>query len=98
MQTCPLCSRMLGDVRIEQHHLIPVSKGGKYTEPIHSICHRKIHSSFTETELARLYNNWTSLRTHPDMVSFIKWVSRKPPEFYDLSITSKVKRAKKSGR
>lgn len=95
IELCPLCNRPLGDVRIEQHHLVPVSQGGKQTEAIHSVCHRKIHATFLEKELARDYYTWEALRSHPDIAKFIKWVSRKPSDFYDLSITSKDKRARR---
>ncbi|MEL7231679.1 MAG: HNH endonuclease, partial [Pseudomonadota bacterium] len=52
-ELCPLCGRPLGR-RIERHHVIPKSKGGREVVDLHPICHRKIHSVFSNTELARL--------------------------------------------
>ncbi len=54
---CPLCNRNI-EGKKSYHHLIPVLKGGKDGEQIllHQICHDKIHSVFTEQELATKYN------------------------------------------
>jgi 5-methylcytosine-specific restriction endonuclease McrA len=43
--SCWLCGRPLGS-RIEYHHLIPKSRGGRATIPIHPICHRTLHRTF----------------------------------------------------
>lgn len=82
---CPLCGRELGTKKISKHHLIPKSKGGKYTDTVmlHNICHQKIHSLFSEKELKRNYNTIEKLLTNEDMQKFVKWVAKKPPEFYD---------------
>lgn len=77
---CPLCDRPLGEKR-EKHHVIPKSKGGKETVLVHPICHRKIHKVFTRTELAKL-GTIEALKTNADMTAFIKWLARKPPDFY----------------
>ncbi len=39
---CFLCGRPLGS-RIEWHHPVPKSRGGRETVPVHPICHRAIH-------------------------------------------------------
>ncbi len=89
---CPLCDRVLGKVRISEHHLIPKSRGGKDKYPLHDICHRKIHATFTEKELAQDFYTFDALRNHPDIASFVKWVSKKDPAFYDCSISAKRKK------
>lgn len=79
---CPLCDReMVDGPTLDRHHLIPKSKGGKEQFSIHIVCHRKIHSVFTEKELARNYFTWEALRSHPDIAKFIRWVKRKHIEF-----------------
>lgn len=83
---------MIPGPSIDQHHLIPKSKGGKIQEDCHKVCHRKIHSRFTESELAFVYNTWDNLRAHPDIQTFVRWVKKKPPEFLDSFIRSKDKR------
>ena len=50
---CWLCGRPLGR-RVEWHHPTPKSRGGRVVAPVHPICHRAIHASFTNAELARL--------------------------------------------
>lgn len=81
LDICPLCGRSLGQKR-EKHHLVPRLKGGRDTVTLHPICHRKIHSLFTEAELARTLNTVASLRQHPDIAGFIKWLDGKPADFY----------------
>ncbi len=85
---CPLCKRELGDSKnTSKHHLLPKSKGGKYTDIVvlHRICHRKIHSIFTENELKNQYYTIDQLLTHKEIIKFVKWVSKKSPEFYERS-------------
>ena len=50
---CWLCLRPLGR-RVQRHHLIPKAKRGRETVPVHPICHRAIHRSFTNAQLARI--------------------------------------------
>ncbi|SDH44335.1 MULTISPECIES: hypothetical protein [unclassified Duganella] len=81
-ERCPLCGRVLGTVNIDRHHLVPKTFKGREQFPIHKICHRKIHSVFSERELLHHYHTWEALRAHPDIQKFIAWVARKPPGFY----------------
>jgi 5-methylcytosine-specific restriction endonuclease McrA len=91
---CPLCGRPLGTVNIDRHHLIPRSFKGREQFPIHKICHRKIHATFSERELLRSYHSWDALRTSEDIQSFIAWVAKKPPQFYTRTFTSNKKKAR----
>jgi 5-methylcytosine-specific restriction endonuclease McrA len=85
--TCPLCGRQLiAGKSIDEHHLLPKSQGGRETHTIHRICHRKIHATFTEKELARSYSTWEALQAHEDIAAFIAWVKKKAPEYYDNSV------------
>lgn len=81
---CPLCGRPLGDRHISKHHLVPKSRGGTHgpTVDLHHICHQKIHSLFSEKELAEDYSTVEKLLAHPDIQAFVKWVRKKAPEFY----------------
>ncbi len=56
---------------------------------IHKVCHQKIHSVFTERELLAHYHTVDRLKNHEQMVKFIKWVKKKPPEFYDKNDDTK---------
>ena len=81
---CPICGRVLGERHISKHHLIPKSRGGTHgpTVDLHHICHQKIHSLFTEKELAENYSTVEKIRAHEDVQKFVKWVRKKAPEFY----------------
>lgn len=80
---CPLCHRRMAEP-CNRHHLLPISKGGKGTETVllHKICHNKIHAVFTESELKRYYHTFARIRENEEMAAFLRWVAKKPPEFY----------------
>ncbi|WP_027245312.1 HNH endonuclease [Leisingera daeponensis] len=81
---CPLCGRPIPDDAPQSlHHLIPKLKGGKGgpTVLLHDICHREIHATLTEAELAREYSTPEALKTHPRLAKFIVWVQKRPPGF-----------------
>lgn len=85
MPICPLCERPIPpDAPQSQHHLVPKLKGGKGgpVALMHHICHREIHATLTEAELARSYNTVEALRDHPRLARFIAWVRRRPPSFH----------------
>jgi hypothetical protein len=47
---CPICDRdMWKGNTIDKHHFIPKCRGGKDSQYLHKICHRKIHSIWTAT-------------------------------------------------
>lgn len=91
---CPLCGRVLGTVNIDRHHLVPKKFKGTEQFPIHKICHRKIHSVFTERELLNSFTSWDALRSHPDIRAFIGWVAKKDPGYYARTATSNAKKNK----
>jgi hypothetical protein len=81
---CPLCDRPIPpDVPQSVHHLIPKLKGGKGGEVVlmHHICHREVHATLSEAELARQFNTPEALRAHPRLAKFAAWVARRPPGF-----------------
>lgn len=80
-QHCALCERPLGR-RIEWHHLVPRSQGGRETVALHPICHRAIHAGASNAELARRYARVEALRARPDLVRFLSWVADKPADFH----------------
>jgi len=87
---CPLCARPIPPgVPQSLHHLIPRSRGGKggATVLLHHICHKQVHATLTETELARHYHTVEALRSHPALARFRDWVARRPAGF--LSRVSK---------
>lgn len=95
---CALCGRALvPGPSINEHHLIPRLRGGKKgpTVWLHVICHSKIHSIFTETELARHYNTVEKLLQHDEIQKFVSWISKKDPEFRDSNKEAKSKKRRR---
>ncbi len=86
---CDLCGRDIPENEISRHHLVPKCKGGKDTQPLHQICHSKIHSLFSESELGNYYDTIEKIREHEEIEKFIKWVRKKPNDFRDSNIMSK---------
>jgi hypothetical protein len=78
---CALCERPLGR-RVEWHHVVPKSRGGRATVPLHPICHRAIHAAVPNADLARHHADLESLRTLPEIARFLVWVANKPPDFH----------------
>lgn len=90
---CPLCGRpIVPGPSADEHHLVPKSEGGRDKTLVHRVCHRKIHATFSEKELARGYASWEALRGHPEIASFVQWVRKKPPEFNDGSARPRRRR------
>lgn len=86
---CPLCNRAIPKSQRDEHHLIPKSHGGRQTAVLHRICHRQIHATLTETELARQYNTIEQLKLQADMAGFIEWVRLKPDDFFERTRKSR---------
>ncbi|MDA5092910.1 HNH endonuclease [Aliiroseovarius sp. KMU-50] len=85
---CPLCGRHIPtDVRQSRHHLVPRLRGGKGGETVllHQICHNQIHLVASETELAREYATIDALRAHPELAKFIRWIAKRPPDYYAVT-------------
>ena len=79
--TCWLCGRPLGR-RVQLHHAVPKAKGGRETVELHPICHRTIHTNFTNAELARNGGARSALMAHGAVAKFVEWVASKPPDFH----------------
>jgi len=62
---------------------VPKVRGGKHgpIAVVHTICHSKIHSLFSETELARVYNTIDALRQNEEIIKFVKWISKRRTDF-----------------
>ncbi|MEW9857009.1 HNH endonuclease [Novosphingobium sp. M1R2S20] len=78
---CWLCARPLG-AKIEWHHPVPKSRGGRETVPVHPICHRTLHATFANAELARHGADVSGLRAEPAVARFLAWIGDKHPDFH----------------
>ena len=85
---CALCGRPLPEFLKSRHHLVPKCEGGKATQPLHQICHSKIHSLFSENEIRDVYPTIEKLLANEDIQAFVKWVQKKPTDFTDHNIMS----------
>jgi hypothetical protein len=82
---CSICDRdMVAGPSADEHHWIPQSKGGKKGPKslIHRMCHSKIHSLWSEKELAKTYNNAEIIKKAPEMQEFLVFIRTKRPDFY----------------
>lgn len=91
---CSLCGRFVDRSQLDLHHLVPKSRGGRDTVPLHRICHRQIHALLTEKELERDYSEIGALLSHPDIARFVDWVRRKPDDFRERTRKSQRLRRK----
>lgn len=95
---CPICKRVLGNT-IDLHHWFPkthmkgLDKGP--TSILHRVCHQKIHSIWTERELYNYYNTLERVLENHEMQKFIKWVSKKEPNFIDINKETKIRKSKR---
>ncbi|WP_226636850.1 HNH endonuclease [Novosphingobium profundi] len=80
-KTCWLCLRELGR-KVEWHHPVPKSRGGRATRPVHPICHRTLHVTFSNAELARIGEDVEALRGQAEIARFLAWISNKPSDFH----------------
>jgi 5-methylcytosine-specific restriction protein A len=73
---CELCGRQ---ARLTEHHLIPRSQArpGQNAEAIARLCracHRTIHATFTNHELARSLGTIPRLRAAPRLRRYLQWI------------------------
>ena len=80
-QVCWLCHRALGK-KVQWHHTVPKAKKGRVTVPVHPICHRAIHTNFTNAELARIAGQREPLLGNAEMHRFLTWIADKPADFH----------------
>jgi len=86
-ENCPICGMpMIDGPSVNFHHLIPKLKGGKETKMMHTICHGKLHSLWSENELRDQYNNIETILADERIQKFIKFVTKefkRNPEYVD---------------
>jgi hypothetical protein len=90
---CWLCRRPLGR-RIEWHHPVSKSRGGRETVPVHPICHRTLHAVFDNAQLARIGDARAQLVADPALARFLDWIASRPPDFH--APTAKGRNRRKS--
>ena len=71
---CPLCDRP--NYHPTDHHLVPKSRGGTVTATLCRDCHKAIHSTFSNKELERKYNNVDALMTHEEFAKMVRFIAK----------------------
>lgn len=81
-QKCEFCEREVPPGMITLHHLTPRQKGGKadVRTPLCKPCHKQIHATFGNTDLARVYASLAALRQAPQLQPFLKWIRKQKPD------------------
>jgi len=93
---CPICNReMIAGKSIDEHHLIPKAFKGTEKVLLHKICHRKLHTVFTEREMQHHYHTIERLLENEEIQKFVKWIKNKDPEFYVKTKDTKERRSKR---
>jgi len=93
-ELCSICGRQLAEPS-DLHHVIPKTFGGKQLIRLHRICHQKLHTVFSERELLHFNGDLTPMLEHEQVRTFIAWVRKKDPSFYDTSKDTKVRKSKR---
>jgi hypothetical protein len=86
-----LCGREVPAELITLHHLTPKQKGGKgeHRTPLCKPCHKQIHATFGNTDLARVFDSITALRQAPQLQPFLRWIRKQKPDRNFRTIMSK---------
>ena len=87
-RSCWLCERPLA-TRVQQHHPVPKAKKGRFTVPVHPICHKAIHANFTNAELARIGEDREAMLGNDALAKFLRWIADKPPDFHAPTRTAR---------
>jgi 5-methylcytosine-specific restriction enzyme A len=87
---CMLCGRIVPRELITLHHLRPRQMGGGAEDrvPLCRPCHKQIHATFGNGELARAYADLGALRSAPQLESFLKWIRKQKSDRNFRTVTS----------
>ena len=79
--TCELCRRVVPKSLITRHHVTPKSEGGRHADKaaLCKPCHKQVHATFSNKELARLYADLDALRTAEALQPFLQWITKQKP-------------------
>ena len=81
IDVCDLCGRAVPVALITRHHLTPKQKGGTHHEkaPFCKPCHKQVHATFSNAQLARELADVSRLRAAPQLQPFLKWIRKQKP-------------------
>jgi 5-methylcytosine-specific restriction enzyme A len=76
LQPCALCGRTVA--KLSQHHLVPKSEGGTEKVGLCAVCHKTLHSFFSNQTLAREKHTIEMLQQDPAVQRYLGWVRKQP--------------------
>ncbi len=76
---CPICLHSYSLDELSRHHLVPDCKGGKEKKTVCLTCHKQIHATFKEKELAEKYNTIESILSAGCMSKYVEWIRKHKP-------------------
>ena len=81
-RACDLCGRVVPPSLITLHHLVPKQKGGwpEHRRPFCKPCHRQLHATLGNADLARRYPTVEQLRAAEPLQPFLAWIRRQRPD------------------
>ncbi|WP_299758224.1 HNH endonuclease [uncultured Pontibacter sp.] len=76
-QVCELCGREV--LNLSRHHLVPREEGGRYgaTAELCQPCHSTLHLTFSNRDLAQVYNTIPALQEAEPLQKYLRWVRTK---------------------
>jgi 5-methylcytosine-specific restriction protein A len=82
VDVCHLCGRSVPARLITHHHLTPRQKGGTHLArvPLCRPCHKQIHATFSNAQLARELTDLSLLRAAPQLQPFLNWIQKQKPD------------------
>lgn len=97
-RTCSLCEREVPAQLITLHHLKPRQKGGTAADrtPLCKPCHKQLHATFSNTELAKRLDSIAALRRAAPLELFLKWIRKQRPDRNFATHISRQRRASSS--
>ena len=84
---CPLPRTLKDfDMSLSKEHLVPRSQGRRRGMPVQALptvmlcgpCHKFLHRTFSNAELAADYPTVPALLAHPEVERFVRWVRTQP--------------------
>jgi 5-methylcytosine-specific restriction protein A len=87
---CALCERVVPAHLLTKHHLLPKEQGGtaEHRLPFCRPCHKQIHATFSNKQLAESYHTIELLRAAPELAKFLAWIRKQKPDRNFRTITS----------
>ncbi len=84
-ETCPICERNVLSTKMEIHHILPKSKGGKNENVLRlcATCHDVVHYLIPIEEIVK-YNTADKIKNKESMQKYLAWILTKKGASYKI--------------